>query len=94
MLRPLGDRVVIELIKESPTTAGGIVLPDSAQGKSIRGKVVAVGNGKLLDNGTRVPLDVKVGDTIVFAEYGSKTVDVAGEEYTIVSERDILAVAE
>ncbi|MBB6099052.1 chaperonin GroES [Deinobacterium chartae] len=94
MLKPLGDRVVIEPVKEATTTKGGIVLPDSAQGKPVRGKVVAVGNGKLLDNGTRVPVDLKEGDIIIFAQYGGTNVEYDGTEYTILNERDVLAVVE
>ncbi|WP_034339776.1 co-chaperone GroES [Deinococcus misasensis] len=94
MLKPIGDRVVIELVQEAPTTRGGIVLPDSAKEKPVRGKVVAVGAGKVLDNGTRVPVDVKEGDIVVFAKYGGTTIELEGTEYTILNERDILAVVE
>ncbi|MFN8510591.1 MAG: co-chaperone GroES [Deinococcaceae bacterium] len=94
MLKPLGDRVVIETIKESATTKGGIVLPDSAEKKPIRGKVIAVGSGKMLENGNRVPVDVKVGDVIFFAQYGGTMVEYEGTEYTVLNERDILAIAD
>lgn len=94
MLKPIGDRVVIELVQEAPTTRGGIVLPDSAKEKPRRGKVVAVGSGKLLENGTRVPMDLKVGDVILFAKYGGDTFELEGTEYTILNERDVLGVIE
>ncbi len=91
-LKPLGDKVVVEVIDEPTTTASGIVLPDTAKEKSQRGKVVAVGSGKLLDNGERVELEVKEGDTVVFAKYGGTEIDLDGKEYMILSERDIHAV--
>ncbi|MEM6429692.1 MAG: co-chaperone GroES [Deinococcota bacterium] len=91
-LKPLGDKVVVEVIDEPQTTASGIVLPDTAKEKSQRGKVVAVGSGKLLDNGERVALEVKEGDTIVFAKYGGTEISLDGKELMILSERDIHAV--
>jgi chaperonin GroES len=93
-LKPLGEKVVVEVIDEPQTTASGIVLPDSAKEKSQRGKVVAVGSGKLLDDGTRVALEVKVGDTVVFAKYGGTEIDLDGKDLMILSERDIHAVVE
>lgn len=91
-LKPLGDKVVIEIIDEPQQTASGIVLPDSAKEKSQRGKVVAVGSGKLLDNGERVALEVKEGDTVMFAKYGGTEVSLDGKEMMILSERDIHAI--
>ena len=91
-LRPLGDKVVVEVIDEPQTTVSGIVLPDTAKEKSQRGKVIAVGSGKLLDNGTREPMEVKVGDTVLFAKYGGTEVDLGGRELMILSQRDIHAV--
>jgi chaperonin GroES len=91
-LKPLGDKVVVEVIDEPQTTASGIVLPDTAKEKSQRGKVLAVGSGKLLDNGQRVALEVSVGDTVVFAKYGGTEVSLDGRELMILSERDIHAV--
>jgi chaperonin GroES len=91
-LKPLGDKVVVEVIDEPQTTASGIVLPDSAKEKSQRGKVLAVGSGKLLDSGQRVALEVSVGDTVVFAKYGGTEVSLDGRELMILSERDIHAV--
>jgi len=93
-LKPLGDKVVVEVIDEPQTTASGIVLPDSAKEKSQRGKVVAVGSGRLLDSGERVPLEVKVGDTVVFAKYGGTEIDLDGKDLMILSERDIHAVVD
>lgn len=93
-LKPLGDKVVVEVIDEPQTTASGIVLPDSAKEKSQRGKVVAVGSGKLLDNGERVAPEVSVGDTVVFAKYGGTEIDIGGKEMMILSERDIHAIVE
>jgi chaperonin GroES len=92
-LKPLGDRVVIEIIEESEQkTAGGLYVPDSAKEKSQRGKVIAVGAGKTQDNGERVAVEVSVGDTVYFAKYGGTEVTDDGKTYTILSERDILAV--
>jgi chaperonin GroES len=91
-LKPLGDKVVVEVIDEPQTTASGIVLPDSAKEKSQRGKVVAVGIGKLLDNGERAAPEVAVGDTVVFAKYGGSEIDLGGKEMMILSERDIHAI--
>lgn len=92
ILRPLGDRVVVKRIEEEAKTKGGIVLPDTAKEKPQRGKVIAVGSGRVLDNGTKVPLEVKEGDTVVFAKYGGTEIEIDGEEYIILSERDLLAV--
>ena len=92
MLKPLGDKVIVEIIEEPQTTASGIVLPDTAKEKSQRGKVVAVGSGKLLDSGERVPVEVSEGDTVVFAKYGGTEVSLEGKELMILSERDIHAI--
>lgn len=94
MIKPLGDRVVIEVLAGDLKTASGIVLPDTAKEKPQEGTVVAVGTGKVLDNGTRVTLDVKSGDKIIFSKYAGTEVKVAGKDYLIVSERDILAIVE
>lgn len=94
-LKPLGDRVVVKVLEEEEQrTAGGIVLPDTAKEKPQKGEVIAVGSGKLLDNGERVPLEVKVGDRIIFAKYGGTEVKVNGTEYLILRESDILAITE
>jgi chaperonin GroES len=91
-LKPLGDKVVVEVIEEAQTTASGLVLPDTAKEKSQRGKVLAVGPGKVLDNGNREPIEVKVGDTVVFAKYGGTEIDLGGRELMILSQRDIHAI--
>ncbi len=92
-LMPLGDRVVIEIIEESEQkTASGLIVPDTAKEKSQRGKVIAVGTGKTLDSGTKVAVEVQVGNTVYFAKYGGTEVSDGGKTYTILSERDILAV--
>ena len=92
-LKPLGDRIVIEVVEETEQmTKGGLYIPDTAKEKSQRGKVVAVGSGRTLDSGTKVAVEVKVGDVVYFAKYGGTEVNVDGVDYTILSERDILAV--
>lgn len=91
-LQPLGDRVVITIEKQEEKTRGGILLPDSAKEKPQIGKVVAVGTGRVLDNGSRVAVEVKTGDRVVYSKYGGTELKLDGEEYVILSERDILAV--
>jgi len=92
-IRPLHDRVVVRRKEEEKTTAGGIVLPGSAKEKPNQGEVLAVGNGRVLDSGDVRPVDVKVGDTVVFGKYaGSDTIEIEGEELVILSESDIKAV--
>ncbi|MBX2807220.1 MAG: co-chaperone GroES [Cellvibrionaceae bacterium] len=94
-IRPLHDRVVVRRQEEEETTAGGIVLPGSAKEKPNQGEVLAVGVGRILDSGDVRPVDVKVGDVVVFGKYaGSDTIDVDGEELVILSESDIKAVVE
>ncbi|MCG8649241.1 MAG: co-chaperone GroES [Pirellulales bacterium] len=90
-LRPLDDRVVVQPNEAESTTAGGIVLPDSAQEKPQRGTVVAVGPGKLLDSGSRGELTVSVGDTVIYGKYGGSDIEVGGQEMKILRESDILA---
>ena len=92
MLNPLGDRVIIELVQSEERTASGIVLPDTAKEKPQEGKVVAVGNGTLLDNGERVALEVAVGDSIIFSKYAGTEVKYEGNDYLILRESDILAI--
>jgi chaperonin GroES len=92
VIKPLGDRVVVKRIEEEPKTKGGIVLPDTAKEKPQKGKVIAVSTGRILENGQRVPLEVKEGDIVVFAKYGGTEIEIDGEEYVILSERDLLAV--
>ena len=91
-LQPLGEGVVIERDESLDTTAGGIVLPDSAQDKPARGKVLAIGNGKLLKDGKRGPMQVKVGDAVLFSSYSQQEVSVGEDEFLLLKESDILAV--
>lgn len=93
-LQPLGDRVVVQREDAETTTAGGIVLPDSAQGKPARGKIVSVGDGRLLDDGTRSPFQVKVGNRVIFSSYAGETFKVADDELLLMREDEILAVLE
>src|SRR5690554_4209224 len=94
-IRPLHDRVVIRRVEEEQKTAGGIVLPGNAQEKPTRGEVLAVGNGRMLENGDVRPLDVKVGDTVIFKDgFGVEKQKIDGEEVLIMSGTDILAVVE
>lgn len=90
-LNPLDDRVVVEPLEAEETTAGGIVLPDAAREKPQRGKVVAVGPGRLLDSGERCPVAVAVGDEVLFGKYGGTEIEVEGTEVKILRESDILA---
>ena len=93
-LKPLGDRIVVKVLSEEKTTKGGIVLPDTAKEKPTEGEVIAVGTGKILDNGTKQPVEVKVGDRIIFSKYAGTEVKIDGEELVIFSERDVLAIIE
>lgn len=93
-LRPLHDRVVIKRMEEERTSAGGIVIPDSATEKPSRGEVLAVGNGKIMDNGEIRGLDVKVGDTVLFGKYSGNDVKVGEDEVVIMREDDVMAVVE
>lgn len=92
MLKPLGDRIVIELVEVEEKTLSGIVLPDSAKEKPQEGKVIAAGTGRVLDNGQRVDLEVKEGDRVLFAKYSGTEVKYEGNEYLILRESDVLAV--
>ena len=91
-IRPLQDRVIVKRMEEETTSAGGIVLPDSATEKPIRGEVTAVGPGKVLDNGDKRPLDVKVGDTVLFGKYSGTEVKINEEEVLVMRDEDILGV--
>ena len=94
-IRPLHDRVVVRRVEEEQKTAGGIVLPGNAQEKPTRGEILAVGNGRILESGEVRPLDVKAGDTVIFKDgFGVEKQKIDGEEVLIMSESDILAVAE
>ncbi|WP_342514285.1 co-chaperone GroES [Sporosarcina sp. FSL K6-1522] len=92
MLKPLGDRIVIELIEAEEKTLSGIVLPDSAKEKPQEGKVIAAGTGRVLENGQRVDLEVKEGDRIIFSKYAGTEVKYEGNDYLILRESDILAI--
>ena len=92
MIKPLGDRVVIQVSEGEQKTASGIVLPDTAKEKPQEGTVEAAGTGKLLDNGQRAALDVNEGDRIIFSKYAGTEIKFGGKDYLIVSERDILAI--
>ncbi|WP_027365301.1 co-chaperone GroES [Desulfotruncus alcoholivorax] len=94
MIRPLGDRVVVKQVPSEEVTKSGIVLPDTAKEKPQQGEVVAVGSGRLLDNGQRVPIDLKVGDKILFSKYAGNEVKIDDVEYLILREMDILGVIE
>lgn len=93
-IRPLHDRVVIRRMEEETTSAGGIVIPDSATEKPAQGEVVAVGKGKILESGDVRPLDVKIGDKVLFGKYGGTEVTVEGEDLLVMREDDITAVVE
>ena len=93
-LKPLGDRLVVKVINQEEKTRGGIVRPDTAKEKPQEGEVVAVGTGKVLENGQKLPLEVKVGDRIIFSKYAGTEVKLDGEVYIIFSERDVLAIVE
>ncbi|MDR3688629.1 MAG: co-chaperone GroES [Fimbriimonas sp.] len=91
-LKPLGDKVVVQLVEQEEKTASGIYLPDSAKKKPQEGKIIAVGGGRVLDNGERNTLSVKVGDRVLFSKYGGNEVTVDGEDYTILDEDQIYAI--
>ena len=93
-LQPLGDRVVVERDESEETTAGGILLPDSAQDKPARGHVVSVGNGRLLDDGSRSEMQVNVGDRVIFSSYAGETFKIDDDEMLLMREDDILAIVE
>jgi len=93
-LKPLGDRIVVKVVTQEEKTKGGIVLPDTVKEKPQEGEVVAVGSGKVLENGQKLPLEVKVGDKIIFSKYAGTEVKIEGEELIIFSERDVLAVVQ
>lgn len=94
MLKPLNDRVIIEVGQEEEVTAGGLVLTSAAKEKPQTGEVIAVGDGHVLENGTRMTLSVKVGDTVMFEKYAGSEVKYEGKDYLIVHEKDIVAIVE
>ena len=91
-VRPLHDRLIVRRIEEKETVRGGIIIPDTAKEKPQEGEVIAVGNGKILDNGTKVPMDVKAGDRVLFGKYSGTDIKIDGQEYLILREDEILAV--
>jgi chaperonin GroES len=91
-IRPLHDRVLIRRIEEEETVRGGIIIPDTAKEKPQEGEVIAVGNGKILESGTRVPLDIKEGDRILFGKYAGSEIKIEGEEFLILREDEVLGV--
>ena len=93
-IRPLHDRVLIERLEEREVKKGGIIIPDTAKEKPQEGKVIAVGNGKIGDDGKRIPLDVKAGDKILFGKYSGSEVKLDDKEYLILREEDVLAILE
>jgi len=93
-IRPLDDRIVVEPLEAEEKTAGGIVLPDTAKEKPQKGKIIAVGQGRLLDDGARAPLSVKKGDMVLYAKYGGTEIQVEGKDLLIMKESDVLAKVE
>jgi chaperonin GroES len=93
-IRPLHDRVIVQRIAEEEVTKGGIIIPDTAKEKPQEGKVVAVGSGKILENGTKLSMDIKVGDKVLFGKYSGTEIKIDGEEYLMMREDDILGVVE
>lgn len=91
-IKPLEDRIIIKQVEAEQTTASGLVIPDSAKEKPQEGEVVAVGPGRIDDNGNRVPLDITVGDIVIYSKYGGTEVKVGGDDYLVLSTRDVLAV--
>jgi chaperonin GroES len=93
-IRPLQDRIIVKRIDEEETTKGGIIIPDTAKEKPQEGKVIAVGNGKLKEDGTIQPLDVKKGDRVLFSKYAGTEINLDGDEHLIIREDDVLGVCE
>jgi len=93
-VRPLHDRVIVKRVEEEDKTKGGIIIPDTAKEKPIEGKVIAVGNGKVLESGKKIPLEVKKGDRVLFAKYGGTEIKIDGEEHLIMREDDIIAIVD
>ena len=93
-IRPLQDRVIVKRVQEEEKTKGGIIIPDTAKEKPIEGEVLAVGNGKIMEDGTRRILDIKAGDRVLFSKYAGTEIKVEGEEHLMMREEDILGVIE
>jgi chaperonin GroES len=93
-IRPLHDRVIVKRVEEEETTKGGIIIPDTAKEKPVEGKVIAVGDGKVTDDGKKIPLEVKAGDKVLFGKYAGTEIQIEGEEHIIMREDDIIAIVE
>jgi len=93
-VRPLHDRIIVKRLEEEEKTKGGIIIPDSAKEKPIEGRVIAVGDGKIKEDGTKIPLEVKKGDRVLFAKYAGTEIKIDGEEHLMMKEDDILAIIE
>ena len=93
-VRPLYDRIIVKRLEEGEKTKGGIIIPDTAKEKPVEGKVIAVGDGRLKEDGTKIPLEIKKGDRVLFAKYGGTEIKIDGEEHLIMKEDDILAIIE
>ena len=93
-IRPLQDRVIVKRVQEEEKTKGGIIIPDTAKEKPVEGQILAVGNGKILEDGKVRPLDIKVGDRVLFGKYSGQTVKVKGDELLVMREEDIMGVIE
>ncbi|NWG02448.1 MAG: co-chaperone GroES [Syntrophaceae bacterium] len=93
-VRPLHDRIIVKRLEEEEKTKGGIIIPDTAKEKPYEGRVIAVGDGKIMEDGTKIPMEVKKGDRILFAKYAGSDVKIDGEDHLIMKEDDVLAVVE
>lgn len=93
-LRPLSDRILVQRIEEKETTKGGIIIPDTAKEKPAEGKVIAIGKGRFGDDGKLIPIEIKVGDRVLFSKYGGTDVKIDGEDYLIMRQDDILGIIE
>jgi chaperonin GroES len=93
-VRPLHDRIIVKRLEEEEKTKGGIIIPDTAKEKPIEGKVIAVGDGKIKEDGTKIPMQIKRGDRVLFAKYGGTEIKIDGEEHLMMREDDVLAVIE
>jgi chaperonin GroES len=93
-VRPLHDRLIIQTMKEEEITKGGIIIPDTAKEKPVEGKVIAVGAGRIKKDGTKIPLEIKKGDLVLYAKYGGTEIKMDGEDYLVMKEDDILAIIE
>jgi len=93
-VRPLHDRVIVKRVEEEEKTKGGIIIPDTAKEKSAEGEIIATGNGKIMENGEKLPLEVKKGDRVLFGKYAGTEINIEGEEHLIMREDDIIAIVE